>query len=71
MVVIGNKIHWKTIHKYLNLPNFGGRGGRRMIDRVAVEINPTMARVIINLVMYGRFKDKIVLDVKCRVNAFN
>ena len=32
-----------------------------MIDRVAVEINPTMARVIINLVMYGRFKDRIVL----------
>lgn len=51
MVVIGNKIHWRTIHKYLNLPNLGGRGGRRMIDKVAVEINPTMAKVIINLVI--------------------
>ena len=61
IVVIGNRIHCKTIQRYFNFPNCGGRGGSRIIDKTAVDISPTMDRVMIVLVMYGRLKDNTVL----------
>ena len=61
MVVIGNKIHWRTIQRYLNLPNFGGRGGRRIMERMAVETKPTMAKVIIVRVINGKLNERMLL----------
>ena len=61
MVVTGNKSHWKIIHKYLSFPNFGGRGGKRIIDRTAVDTRPTIEKVIIIRAIKGRLKDRIVL----------
>ena len=60
IVVTGKRNHCKSIQTYLNLPNLGGRGGRIIIEKIAVVTNPTVARVMIVRVKVGKLKDKTV-----------
>lgn len=56
----GNKIHCKTIQNHFNLPNLRGFGGRRIIEMIAEDIIPNIAKSITILVINGRLKDKIL-----------